>query len=297
MKRYLYSIALLLLFTTTKAQCPDGAGAGIVFYIHQIGISPGGPPIIDTSNTFYVSNFQPGTTVYLYTNYNTLIDSVFTSGNGSGSVILSPSVNDSLWPSGSGFTSAGFATNGICTLQVGGVGLLPVNISRFSVTKNNNTIFISWQTEMDEPGIKYIIQQSDNGTDFRDLTTILSTSTNTGRYAYSGNVVFNRARYFRIKIIGKDQRIYYSDIKTISSNILADVIVSAISGNRFLLNVPESFVQGSYAIFNEAGVLLERNRIFYPSVILSPKSSKGVYFVRVSDRNGKRITKSFIISE
>lgn len=297
MRYSLFTIALFFLFTVSKAQCPAGAGAGVVFYMHQIGLGSNGLPIIDTSNTFYVSNFQPNTTVYFYNNYNTFIDSVITLADGSGSVNLSPSLNDSIWPAfGSGFTSLGIATNGVCITGVGGVALLPVKISKFTVANNNNTISINWQTEMDEPGIKYIVQQSENGISFTDLIQVVSTSSNIGRYSYLTHLASSKTKYFRIKIVNNDGRFSYTETKTIELKTKTEIVSYSI-GHTVYVSVPINFIKGCYFVYNAAGSLLASEKIVSESFVLSSNTGTGICFVKFTDINGRSITKSFIISD
>jgi hypothetical protein len=297
MRHSLFTIALFFLFNSTKAQCPIGANAGVVFYMpYHFDSSTGPVPVFDTLNTFSVSNFQPNTTVYFYNNYNTLIDSVYTSSDGSGFVNLSPSVYDSIWPAFTlGFTSLGTASNGICTTDVRGAALLPVKMSRFTVAASNNNIAINWQTEMDEPGIKYIIQQSDNGTSFTDLKTIVSTSTNIGRYSYSGYLLLSKTKYFRIEMVNNNGRVSYSETKVIEPNSQTEIVMYA-NGHAVSVRVPINFVKGNYSVYNASGSLLASEKIISSTFVLSSNASKGVYFLKFTDSNGKVVTKSLIVS-
>lgn len=258
-------------------------------------MEPGGP-VSDTANSFIVGDFQPATTVYFYNIHGTLMDSVITSVGGDGTVLLQNALNDSILYDPVEMTW-GLATNGVCSTKVGGVGLLPARITRFTVTGLGNNITIQWDTEADEPGTTFIIQQSDDGYGFRDIKTIVSTSSNTGRYSYTGLLFFDKTKYFRIKTVSRSQQVSYSPVKVIHADAAGDILISVGPLRKVSVRVPDNFINGYYALYNEAGSLLYHGNIFSSSFILSSKTGNGVYFVRVSDRNGRRITKSFIIPE
>ena len=82
-----------------------------------------------------------------------------------------------------------------------------------------------------------------------------------------------------------------------NANTSNDIVVSVMGSNRLSVIVPEDFVKGHYSIYNEAGSLLSHGIIFSKSFILSHNSGKGIYYIRIADEKGKRITKPFIISE
>jgi len=53
-------------------------------------------------------------------------------------------------------------------------GILPVQLAHFNVSKNDQGILISWQTEMESNNSGFIIQESTNGSSFFDLAAISS---------------------------------------------------------------------------------------------------------------------------
>lgn len=295
MRQTLFTIALFFLFPTTKAQCPAGAEAYVTFYMPW-HIEPGGP-VTDTFNGLSAMNFQPNSTVYFYTIYNTLIDSARTSPEGYGYANLPSLFIDSLLPQFSlGALSLGFASNGICTTNLKGLALLPVKISRFTVENRNNHVVVSWQTEMDEPGIKYIIQQSDDGASFSDIKQFVSVSSNTGRYSYSGLLPVSTTKYFRIKVTDKEGRIYYSETKNINTNNTGDVVVYS-SGPTVSAFVPVNYINGTYTIYNTTGRLLSSNKILSANFTLGKYAAAGICFVKFTNKEGKSIIKSFVVSE
>lgn len=299
MQKLLLPVFLLFFSFTARPQCPAGAGASIVFYTPMTGPDPGGMHS-DTLNSFHVFNFQPNTTVYFYNTNNTLIDSVYTLTDGSGFVSLPASVHDSIITAFTeGLPSLGIATNGICSVSVTGMALLPLKITAFTVSNTiNNAVTINWQTEMDESGTRYIIQQSNDGINYKDIYQQLSGSSNIGRYNWSGTLSSSAKTYYRIRVITKSGSIFYSEVRTI--NTASDnnfVIQSPSAEHKVLIKVPQSFLKGSYTIFNTAGYLITSNKITSPAFTVPVTMSKGAYFIRFTDVQGNSITRSFVTAE
>ncbi len=53
-------------------------------------------------------------------------------------------------------------------------GVLPVQLAYFNISKNDNGVLITWQTDMESNNARFVIQESTNGSSFYDIATISS---------------------------------------------------------------------------------------------------------------------------
>jgi hypothetical protein len=51
---------------------------------------------------------------------------------------------------------------------------------------------------------------------------------------------------------------------------------------------------GEYAVFNAAGILLEKKRIINKEFSIARQLNKGVYYIRLTDIEGNRMGRSFM---
>jgi hypothetical protein len=57
-------------------------------------------------------------------------------------------------------------------------GVLSTGLANFNISRNNEGILLSWQTNMEENNSHFIIQRSSDGSNFTDIATILSKAEN-----------------------------------------------------------------------------------------------------------------------
>lgn len=112
---------------------------------------------------------------------------------------------------------------------VGGI-LLPVKWLSFDVVKQQNDGLVSWSVENEENNNFYEVQRSLNGVDFVTISTVNKSGTGSGihQYTYTDlNLARNNSSvlYYRLKQVGMDSRISYSDIRTLRLDLSADINV------------------------------------------------------------------------
>jgi len=93
----------------------------------------------------------------------------------------------------------------------------PVKLSNFNATAKNTTALLSWTVEnQDASSSLFEIERSTNGTDFSQVGAVNATTNSIASYSYTDNA-FNLSGtvYYRLKMIDKDGRFTYSDVKSV----------------------------------------------------------------------------------
>lgn len=293
MRKFILLLFVVLAFgNKVKAQCAPNAVAYYDVYIHIVDFGPNGP-VMDTSLGLTVMNFEPYTRVYFYDYNNILVDSVTTSDNGFGVVGVRPAYLDSMCDSA--FGNCGIATNGICTVPIREIALLPVRLVSFNIINNNDRIKLSWQTAAEEPGTKYIIQESKDGVNFTDVYQQLTVQVNNGRYSYTRPNAIRQRKYFRIKIMDSNGHVVYSDTKVANPSDGFSGIQISSTGSGTAVTVANEFVSGSYSVFNTTGALLETKAITSNYFSITAQLKKGIYFLRATGNAGLVLSKPFAV--
>ncbi|MEO6252291.1 MAG: T9SS type A sorting domain-containing protein [Ferruginibacter sp.] len=289
--KIILALLFIVTFYTVKSQCPPGARATHILYIYQTETPP--PLHTDTSCWIDVSNFPANSKVYLYDLTPTLIDSLITDASGRGVI--------SLLPVNCFFTvgpNIGTAISGSCTTSINGVGLLPIKIRSFTINTYNNKVTALWQLQEEDPGIKYSIQQSENG---RDFTTIYSISNSTSsipgrQYQYQLPQAISAKHFYRLMITEYSGAIAYSDIKTALPKGYAAMDIYPTLGNGNLsVAVPENFINGEIKIFNTAGTAIQTKKITSSSFNIMLTSAKGLYYVKATASDGSTLVKTILV--
>jgi hypothetical protein len=101
-------------------------------------------------------------------------------------------------------------------------GALPIKLSNFTATKNNNDGILNWEVGyQDQNSSHFEIERSFTGSNFKNIgsVNILSTGQN---YSFTDpNVAASHAGgvvYYRLKLMDKDGQFTYSDIKSLRLN-------------------------------------------------------------------------------
>lgn len=118
---------------------------------------------------------------------------------GSNSVVITPSeVIDSSAQGFYGFTAtiSGFSKFAIVEPLL---SPLPVNCVDFSASKGTNDVRLAWKTNGDA-GVQYALERSEDGSNFKQLNTVASNSTN--EYSFVDKAIAGlRGAYYRIKAV------------------------------------------------------------------------------------------------
>lgn len=256
-------------------------------------------PTVATS-TSGLSN--SGTAVKLLGAGDVLVDSVSylnswntaTNGQGSSLILCDPLADNTLssnWSASN--ASTGNTVNGILLKGSPGVleacNSLPVSWLSFNIeNKVGNEIILSWQVE--EYNVQsYIIEQSNNGKEFKQLTILESKGNGKNTYSFNLKNSSKESLYYRLKQVDLDGSFTYSKIVRTQNN---NKVEFSILGNpvKDILNVSidNALVNETFQLLNTEGVILQvikpQQTIFKINV---SSYLSGTYFLRSS--NGKTV--------
>jgi hypothetical protein len=204
-------------------------------------------------------------TQYAFTNVNQLIVSKFP--NGGNNVYTLPNANGATYiiPSASGLDVNGYyyltfpvgtfstfyihSTNGIPTV-------LPIELTYFTSTCENNKIRIEWQTASENNNHHYEIERSENATNYETILSIPSQKGNTNQlqnYIVYDNEPNDIMLYYRLKQVDSDGSFSYSNIININchNSIEKNTIVSVYPNpTEEILNIAINTTENGRALIN-----------------------------------------------
>jgi hypothetical protein len=217
---------------------------------------------------------------------------VYTGGKikGSGSPSEQLRINNGkIWqgnnPDVIGSQMADPSTNGFVPFVV-----LPVKFLGFSLTRQNNDVWVQWSTSEEHNADLYQVERSTDGLTWNMIGSVKAAgnSTDINQYSFTDKNI-TKLTYYRIKEIDLDGRFSYTAVQSIRMETNATELKIAAVQNNILLQFPKQ-VKGSVSvqIISLGGQLIDRQTISNPvgQVILSTKA-RGNYIVLVS--NGQDI--------
>lgn len=94
--------------------------------------------------------------------------------------------------------------------------LLPVKLQDFSAAYNNSQVNLKWASAQENQFSHFIVEKSFDGTNFYDLS-ILLTSDNSKEYTFTDANVVNKSGviYYRLKMVNTDKNISFSSIRVV----------------------------------------------------------------------------------
>jgi hypothetical protein len=170
--------------------------------------------------------------------------------------------------------------------------VLPSGMRNFQVKRNNRRVQISWITENEKSGNKYAVELSNNGRDFISIGKLDAAGIGIKHYnaEYAAKNSDNGRLYFRVKQTDVQNRISYSQVKTVSFDENG-LINPSIFPNPAVktMNVQfESPQTGTLTVelINTTGQILQRNTVRATKMNslqfdLKQKYPRGSYWLRV----------------
>jgi hypothetical protein len=112
--------------------------------------------------------------------------------------------------------------------------------------------------------------------------------------SYTTTIPIAQRKYYRIKAVDKNGQLFYSGIKVAGFTFSPNSIQISAAPTVILVSVGKNFLMGEYAVFNAAGILLEKKRIINKEFSIARQLNKGVYYIRLTDIEGNRMGRSFM---
>jgi hypothetical protein len=142
--------------------------------------------------------------------------------------------------------------------------VLPVELWAFNATSYLSTVTLDWATAIELNTKNYTLERSQDGRNFRPLSTITAKGSNSN-YAYIDEKPFNGINYYRLKINDLDGKVSYSKI------------ISALVGDKtYKIKVYPSLVTDLMTITTNGGELTDFQIVNLSGQIVLSKPKSGL---------------------
>ncbi|UEG49375.1 YDG domain-containing protein [Ferruginibacter lapsinanis] len=169
-------------------------------------------------------------------------------------------------------------------------GLLPVNFSLVNAMRNNDKIIVDWKVENEINIKEYEVERSADGINFTKVNTTTATGSPGNNYSWTDLNANAGNNFYRIKSIGKDGSILYSNIVKVSyADAIAGFTVypNPTTDGKISVNFSNAD-KGRYTLklFNNIGQLLQSKSIEHAggnsTISLQNLTAKGIYHVEIN---------------
>jgi Concanavalin A-like lectin/glucanases superfamily/Secretion system C-terminal sorting domain len=179
---------------------------------------------------------------------------------------------------------------------------LPIKLTSFTASTQQTNVLLKWQTASESNTQHYLVQRSNNGTNFLNIATVKAkgNSVNNTTYTHTdGNVlttVNSPIIYYRLQAVDIDGKTQFSPVVSVGTISKSDDIVllqNPVKNNINLqLNVPQK-ENVVIAIVNASGQLLHTQpyQLQAGKTVLSlpcTNLSSGIYYLTVHYKNSKQ---------
>ncbi len=177
---------------------------------------------------------------------------------------------------------------------VGNVSVLPSALKSFSASKANSGNQLNWEVENAEQFQVFDLQESINGIDFINKTSVAPGSSS--RYSYLDAGSFAATKYYRLKLTDRQRNVSYSHVVSIGGKKETKIVLLQ-NPVQYQLNFrhPEA-VSAQYSVVDLSGRIMLQGVISKHAVISSVNTSvlnKGAYILRFTD-SGENYSQTFI---
>ena len=177
---------------------------------------------------------------------------------------------------------------------VGNVSVLPSALKSFSANKTNNGNQLNWEVENADQFQLFDLQESTNGIDFTNKTSVAPGSASSYSYLDAGS--FSVTKYYRLKLTDRQRNVTFSHVVSIGGKKETKIVLLQNPVQHQLnFRHPEA-VNAQYSIVDFSGRILLQGVVNKHAVISSVNTStlnKGAYVLRFTD-GGENYSKTFI---
>ncbi|MEO6541904.1 MAG: T9SS type A sorting domain-containing protein [Ferruginibacter sp.] len=176
--------------------------------------------------------------------------------------------------------------------------VLPVTMSEFTAIYYDGVSHLSWTTSQESNSSHFEIERSIDGINYTRVGTVTAAgnSSNERNYVFNDVHPVSGINYYRFKMMDKDGRSVYSNIKTVNvtikGNTLAAIYPSPFIDKVNIVIANETASKAEVVIFDNAGKLVIKHTVGINKGINTirvenlGKLAKGFYIIKVSlDQN------------
>ena len=184
-------------------------------------------------------------------------------------------------------------------------GTLPIVLASFSAQQNDGVVNLDWTTALEINGDRFAIERSSNaGAGWDDIGTVqaVGNSATTEKYSFADNSPVQGTAEYRLKMIDKDGKFAFSEVKTIRTGLVTSVSVYPNPARDFV-NVTLGSASGFTLIrlYNQGGQMLQEKSLNNPGGTIVPLAVSGYpegnYIVVVTGADGSRSTSKVLVAK
>ena len=174
--------------------------------------------------------------------------------------------------------------------------ILPVELTSFSGTAENDAVSLDWNTAMEESFDKFVVERSEDGYQFEDIGEVQANgSSSTYQFKDKQIPVFSTVLFYRLKMTDLNKQYEYSKMISVKPiHTQANTLVYLNSEHSFVFKSKESFPL-SFDIINAKGQLLYSGTAISNTTYQMPKNISGylLFVEHVSDAGQRQVYKIY----
>lgn len=179
--------------------------------------------------------------------------------------------------------------------------VLPLrNLQAFAALKNN-AVEVKWNWQDNNDTKNFEVEYSSNGNNFTKITELNATNISKKELSYMHTTAIAGKMYYRIKAIGINGGVYYSNIVSVLSNKDFDIVLNQnISSQEIVLRINSTSSQNIlYKIINGNGTSISKSNIktfvgSFNTTINIGNYAAGLYFLQVQNNKGEQLVFKFM---
>jgi hypothetical protein len=175
--------------------------------------------------------------------------------------------------------------------------IVPVHLVSFAVAQTANTYKLNWLVENEINFLKYEVEISEDGNQFKNVATVYANNQSNYQYEYYDAV--KKDKYFRLKLIDKDGTFSYSNIAAIKKNDKPQIFLYPNPTKDFMsINLNKVLPNSKLLIVNNIGATIQQIQLVNNTTTISTNGfTSGIYFIQILE-NGELIhSLPFIVSK
>jgi hypothetical protein len=128
---------------------------------------------------------------------------------------------------------------------------LPITIKEIAAVNMGKSNQVTWSSAHEDIGDKYYLQHSGDGKTFNDLT-VINAKGQASQYSYMDNAPFAGTTYYRLKILGPDNKTGFSKIVSASVKGMAHnmAVRPNPAVNDIWFDITEGTANGTVTVLN-----------------------------------------------
>ncbi len=180
----------------------------------------------------------------------------------------------------------------LCAPKVWGV--VPIKLLGFTCVANGNNAVLNWQSAEETNASKYIVQYSNDGSNFKDIASVFTTGSNS-KYNYIHQQV-NGTAFYRLKMMDKDGSFKYSEIRVVKFNNKTGFTIAPSPADDvvYLFTKNNAIIKSIQIISVDGKVVREINNYNNGQRITISNLAKDVYILKAVYQNNEMEYRRFI---